>query len=164
MVQYSGTKLAGAPHPKLARAPCPLPTARPVRAASLPTDWLAQRWEGLACKRMGCGGASARTVFWGRGDPTHVWHKGWLPSCYFLNWYWRAARRPLVFLKLDIPPRPGRRPPVLEGFFQEQLPAPKAEGLLSKLVLCPLEAISACWEAQLASYCPSLLQLQPSPI
>lgn len=31
----------------------------------------------------------------GRGDPTHIWHKGCLPSCSSLNWCWRAARKPL---------------------------------------------------------------------
>lgn len=105
-----------------------------------------------------------------RGDPTPIWHKDCLPSCSFLNWYWRAARRPLVFVKLDFPPRPGKRPPVLErascksSFLHSKHKDSYKNLFCAPFPAPPPPAISACSEVQLASYCPSLLQLQPSLI
>lgn len=62
-----------------------------------------------------------------RGDPSPALYYGCLLHCSVLNWYWRAARRPLVFLKLDIPPRHGQKATSSGvGFFQKQLPPPKA--------------------------------------
>lgn len=107
MLQWSSTNLGRAPHPEVARAPCPVPTATPVKAAFLLKDCVAQSWAHPACKCQGCGSASAHAVFWGKGRLSLPLAQGVCPKLLFLSWYWRAARRPLAFLMLDIPPRCG---------------------------------------------------------
>lgn len=117
MVQYSGPRLAG--------APCPL--APQTCYSSI----FAQR---LCCPELGRSHLQVSslqecfdTCCFLRGDLSPVWYCGCLLHCSVLNSYWRAARRPLVFLKLDIPPRHGQKA-TSSGvdFFQKQLPPPKA--------------------------------------
>lgn len=89
-----------------------------------------------------------------RGDPGPNCHKE-----YLLNQYWGAARGPLVFLNLGIPLRSDKRPLVLERalskcYTQSRIPV--------RFFPCHLAASLTCWDMNLASYCPSLLQIQPN--
>lgn len=101
-----------------------LATARPVTAASLPKDCCPEL--GRSCLQVSRLQECLGTCCFLRGDHSPVWYYGCLLHCCLLNCYWRAARRSLVFLKLDIPPRHGQKA-TSSGvyFFQKQLPLPK---------------------------------------
>lgn len=115
MVQDSGTRLAG--------VPCPLATQ--TRWSSIFAQRLCCPELGRSCLQLSRLQECFDTRCFLREDP--IWYYGCLLHCSVLNWCWRAARRPLVLLKLDIPPRHGQKA-TCSGvdFFQKQLPPPKA--------------------------------------